>query len=99
MITVDGTMELCQDLNIEPTQLEFLLLSNQLGSERMGEFTRDNFIKGLIQIQTDSIEKLKNALDTTLVNQFQSDEGFRKIYSYSFLLGRQTGQKSLCKIC
>jgi DCN1-like protein 1/2 len=99
MIMVGGTMELCRDLNIEPTQLEFLLLSHQLGAERMGEFSRDNFMKGCIQLQADSIEKLKNALDTTLKSQFQSDEGFRKIYSYAFLLGRNTGQKSLCKLC
>ncbi|KAI8065016.1 Cullin binding-domain-containing protein [Thamnidium elegans] len=66
LITVDGTMQLCQDLDIEPTQLEFLLISYQLGSETMGEFSADKFIKG-----------------------------FKKIYNYAFLLGRQTGQKSL----
>lgn len=97
LITVDGTMQLCQDLDIEPTQLEFLLISHQLGSERMGEFTRDAFTKGCVQLQVDTVEKLKQALNTTLKQQFQTDEGFRKIYSYAFLLGRQTGQKSLCK--
>lgn len=94
---VDGTMQLCENLDIEPTQLEFLLISYQLGSERMGEFSRDVFTKGCIQLQADTIDKLKNALETTLKDQYHSDEGFRKIYSYAFLLGRQTGQKSLCK--
>jgi DCN1-like protein 1/2 len=98
-ILVDGTMQLCEDLDIEPTQLEFLLISKQLGSERMGEFSRDAFTKGCIQVQADSIEKLKNALVTTLKDQFNNtDDGFRKIYNYAFLLGRQTGQKSLCKV-
>ncbi|GAN03770.1 defective in Cullin neddylation protein 1 [Mucor ambiguus] len=95
LITVDGTMQLCQDLEIEPTQLEFLLISHQLGSERMGEFTRDAFTKGCLELQADTVQKLKQALDTTLKQQFQTDQGFRKIYSYAFLLGRQTGQKSL----
>lgn len=95
---VDGTMQLCEDLDIEPTQLEFLMISQQLGSERMGEFSRDGFKKGCIELQADTLEKLKHALETTLKEQYQTEAGFRKIYSYAFLLGRQTGQKSLCKL-
>jgi len=63
----------------------------------MGEFTRDAFTKGCLELQADTVQKLKQALNTTLKQQFETDEGFRKIYSYAFLLGRQTGQKSLCK--
>lgn len=94
---VDGTMQLCEDLDIEPTQLEFLMISHQLGSDRMGEFSRDGFKKGCIQLQADTIHKLKVALETTLKDQYRTDAGFRTIYNYAFLLGRQTGQKSLCK--
>lgn len=90
-------MQLCEDLDIEPTDLDFLLISYQLGSERMGEFTREAFTKGLTELQVDTIEGLKNALNTTLKNRFETFEGFRKVYSYAFLIGRQTGQKSLCK--
>lgn len=95
IISVDGTMNLCNDLDIEPTQLEFLLLSHQLNSERMGEFSREGFINGCTQLEADSIDKLKKKLQTTLINNYHSDEGFRKIYNYAFLFGRQTGQKSL----
>ncbi|KAG0741480.1 hypothetical protein G6F57_002288 [Rhizopus arrhizus] len=95
IISVDGTMNLCNDLDIEPTQLEFLLLSHQLNSERMGEFSREGFINGCTQLEADSIDKLKKELQTTLINSYHSDEGFRKVYNYAFLFGRQTGQKSL----
>lgn len=95
LITVSGTMQLCDDLGIEPTQLEFLLLSQQLGSERMGEFSREPFVAGCIELQVDTIETLKNALNTTLKARYQTDEGFKKVYTYAFFLGRQTGQKSL----
>jgi DCN1-like protein 1/2 len=91
-------MQLCTDLDIEPTQLEFLLISQQLGSERMGEFSRSGFIKGCYDLEVDTIDKLKNALNTTLKDRFQTDEGFKKVYNYGFLIGRQTGQKSLCKV-
>jgi DCN1-like protein 1/2 len=91
-------MQLCSDVGIEPTQLEFLLLSYQLNAERMGEFTRDGFIKGCEGIQADSIEKLKNAIPM-LLNQWKQDElYFKKIYQYAFLMGRQAGQKSLCNV-
>ncbi|KAI8370119.1 Cullin binding-domain-containing protein [Choanephora cucurbitarum] len=94
-ITVDGAMALCQDLHIEPTQLEFLLLSHQLGSERMGEFNREEFTRGCLTLQVDSIDKLRDQLNTTLKERFQTEEGFRKVYNYAFLIGRQTGQKNL----
>ncbi|CEG66694.1 Putative Defective in cullin neddylation protein [Rhizopus microsporus] len=94
-ISVDGTMTLCEDLDIEPTQLEFLLLSHQLNSERMGEFTKEGFVKGCVDLEADNIDKLKKELETTVVNNYRTDEGFRKVYHYAFLFGRQTGQKNL----
>ncbi|ORE20880.1 DUF298-domain-containing protein, partial [Rhizopus microsporus] len=94
-ISVDGTMALCEELGIEPTQLEFLLLSHQLNSERMGEFTKEGFVKGCVDLEADNIDKLKKELETTVVNNYRTDEGFRKVYHYAFLFGRQTGQKSL----
>ncbi|KAG2233550.1 hypothetical protein INT48_007152 [Thamnidium elegans] len=94
----DGTMQLCQDLDIEPTQLEFLLISYQLGSETMGEFSADKFIKGCNELQADTIEKLKNALETNLKDRYQTDEGFKKIYNYAFLLGRQTALEAAVEL-
>lgn len=61
----------------------------------MGEFSREGFINGCTQLEADSIDKLKKELQTTLINSYHSDEGFRKVYNYAFLFGRQTGQKSL----
>ncbi|KAG2219199.1 hypothetical protein INT45_013065 [Circinella minor] len=94
MIMIEGTMQLCQDLGIEPTQLEFLLVSYHLGSERMGEFGHKEFVQGMIRLQCDSISRLKQALPS-LVTALNDPESFRRVYSYAFLLGRQTGQKSL----
>ena len=96
-IMIEGTMQLCQDLGIEPTQLEFLLVSYHLGSERMGEFGHKEFVQGMIRLQCDSISRLKQVLPS-LVTALNDPESFRRVYSYAFLLGRQTGQKSLCKL-
>lgn len=95
IITVEGTMQFCQAIGIEPTQLEFLLLSYHFGSERMGEFARDAFVHGCLRLQCDSIQKLADTIPN-LRQQLDDLDQFREIYNFAFLLGRQTGQKSLC---
>ncbi|CAO3643174.1 unnamed protein product [Cunninghamella echinulata] len=93
-ITVDGTMELCTGLDIDPTQLEFLLLSYHLGSDRMGEFNRQKFLDACIQMGCDSLDKLKSTL-VKAKSDLENPDYFRKIYNYAFLFGRQSGQKNL----
>lgn len=95
-ITIEGAMELCQDLGIEPTQFEFLIMSHQLGSERMGEFQRKAFVQGMVRLQCNTIQELKEELPQ-LMKLLDDPEQFRAIYNYAFILGREQGQKSLCK--
>lgn len=95
-ITIEGAMELCQDLGIEPTQFEFLIMSHQLGSERMGEFQRKPFVQGMVRLQCNTIQELKEELPQ-LMKLLDDPEQFRAIYNYAFILGREQGQKSLCK--
>jgi DCN1-like protein 1/2 len=97
-ITVDGTMNLCQDLGIDPTQLDFLLVSYHLGSKQMGEFTRQPFVDGCVALECYSVDQLKQSLATTFKNDLQDPAYFRKVYNYAFLFGRQTGQKNLGKM-
>lgn len=90
-------MQLCSDLEIEPTQIDFLVLSYHLGSERMGEFERAKFLKGCASLQADSIDAIKSNIRSLRTVMAQDQEVFRDIYNYAFVLGRQNGQKSLCK--
>ncbi|KAG2173183.1 hypothetical protein INT43_004557 [Umbelopsis isabellina] len=95
IIAIDGTMQYCQDLGLEPTQIEFLVLSHHLGSERMAEFTQSGFVEGWLKLRCDSIEKMKNAV-STFKQWMEDDEAhFKEIYLYAFKFGRQAGQKSL----
>lgn len=90
-------MALCQDLGIEPTQFEFLVMSYQLGSERMGEFHRKAFVQGMVRLQCNTITELREELPQ-LMKLLDDPEQFRAIYNYAFILGREQGQKSLCKL-
>ncbi|KAF7724613.1 hypothetical protein EC973_000857 [Apophysomyces ossiformis] len=93
-ITVEGCMSLCEDLGIDPTTIEFLIISHRLGAERMGEFKRENFCNGCIKLGCDSIEKLRNAVGQLRAG-LNNEEIFHTLYNYAFLFGRQAGQKSL----
>ncbi|KAI9314539.1 Cullin binding-domain-containing protein, partial [Dichotomocladium elegans] len=94
-IAIEGTMQLCEDLGIEPTQFEFLVVSYRLGSERMGEFSKSEFVKGMVQLHCNTIQDLQGQLDPLMRDLEQNADHFRAIYNYAFALGRQTGQKSL----
>ncbi|CDS08042.1 hypothetical protein LRAMOSA01991 [Lichtheimia ramosa] len=93
-ISIEGAMALCQDLGIEPTQFEFLVMSYQLGSERMGEFHRKAFVQGMVRLQCNTITELREELPQ-LMKLLDDPEQFRAIYNYAFILGREQGQKSL----
>ncbi|GAB5591994.1 Scaffold-type E3 ligase [Umbelopsis nana] len=95
IISIDGTMQFCQDLGLEPTQIEFLVLSHHLGSERMAEFTQAGFVEGWLKLRCDSIDKMKNAISTFRQWMDDDEAHFREIYLYAFKFGRQAGQKSL----
>ncbi|CAO3668853.1 unnamed protein product [Umbelopsis vinacea] len=95
IIGIDGTMQFCQDLGLEPTQIEFLVLSHHLGSERMAEFTQSGFVEGWLKLRCDSIDKMKNAISTFRQWMEDDEAHFKEVYLYAFKFGRQAGQKSL----
>ena len=46
LILVEGTELLCQDLQVDPTDVVVLVLAWHLGCENMCEFTRKGWIQG-----------------------------------------------------
>lgn len=90
-------MQFCEDLGLEPTQIEFLVLSHHLGSERMAEFTQSGFVEGWLKLRCDTLDKMKNAISTFKQWMDDDEAHFKEIYLYAFKFGKQAGQKSLCK--
>ncbi|PPR05433.1 hypothetical protein CVT26_011311 [Gymnopilus dilepis] len=90
-ITVSGTIQLCEDLGVDPEDVVLLAVAYELKSPRMGEWTRQGWIDGWKSIGTDSIQGMKNALDR-LRNQLASDPNyFQKVYNYTFDFARAEG--------
>jgi len=94
-IAVDGTLQLCEDLNVDPDDVVILSLAYELKSPRMGQWTKQGWIEGWKSIGADSISAMKTALPR-LRDQLGSDpEYFRKVYNHTFDFGRSEGQRSL----
>ena len=45
-ITVSGTIQLCEDLGVDPEDVVLLAVAYELKSPRMGEWTRQGWIDG-----------------------------------------------------
>jgi len=94
-ITIDGTIKLCTDLDVNPEDVVLLAIAYELKSPGIGQWTKSGWIEGWKSIGADSISEMKSAL-VKLRNQLGSDPiYFEKVYKYTFDFARNDGQRSL----
>lgn len=53
-IGIDGTIRLCQDLEIEPEDVVTLALAYEFGSPAMGEWPKKRFVEGMQALRSGS---------------------------------------------
>lgn len=94
IIMADGVARFCDDLQVDPQDVVTLVLSWHMRAATMCEFTRDEFVGGLLSLGVDSIEKLKLLLPR-LRAELRDEGKFRDIYEYAFSWAKEKGQKSL----
>lgn len=94
IVLVDGISRLCEDLEVEPSDVAMLVLSWHMGAATMCEFTREEFLSGLQSLGVDSVQKLKAAVPA-LRAELKDEKKFREIYDFTFGWAREKGQKSL----
>ncbi|PIL26029.1 hypothetical protein GSI_11783 [Ganoderma sinense ZZ0214-1] len=109
-ITVDGTIKLCEDLDVNPEDVVLLAVAYELKSPSMGQWSRKGWTDGWKQLgitmvnadpndwsvrRVDTIDGFKATL-ATLRQQLATDtEYFRQVYNYTFEFSRPPGQRSL----
>ncbi|KAJ3733164.1 defective in Cullin neddylation protein 1 [Lentinula guzmanii] len=94
-ITINGTIKLCEDLEKDPEDVVLLAVAFELKSPEIGRWTRKGWVDGWKANGCDSLPAMKNAV-VRLGNQLSSDSAyFRKVYLYTFDLGRTDGARSL----
>uniref|UniRef100_A0A0B6YU73 Defective in cullin neddylation protein n=1 Tax=Arion vulgaris TaxID=1028688 RepID=A0A0B6YU73_9EUPU len=90
----EGMEKFCEDIGVEPENIVMLALAFKLNAKNMGFFTFDEWMKGMTELQCDTIEKLQNRLDylRALLND---PPLFKNIYRFAFDFARDKDQRSM----
>ncbi|OAX36925.1 defective in Cullin neddylation protein 1 [Rhizopogon vinicolor AM-OR11-026] len=94
-ISVDGTIQLCQDLQVDPEDVVLLAVAYELKSPRVGEWNRKGWIEGWSRLGCDSTDSMRVTLAPLRVKLGSDSTYFRKVYDHTFTFARTEGQRSL----
>ncbi|KAJ3332900.1 DCN1-like protein 2 [Blyttiomyces sp. JEL0837] len=94
IIGVEGTEALCNDLEVDPTDVVTLVLAYYLKCENMCEFKREGWIAGWTKLECDTIEKMKSKIPEMRA-ALDDPVKFKEIYQFTFNFAKQESQKSL----
>ncbi|KAI0728924.1 defective in Cullin neddylation protein 1 [Fomitopsis betulina] len=95
MITVDGTISLCGDLNSDPADVVWLAVAYELKSPSMGAWSRKGWTDGLKRLGVDNIAGMQGLLTQLRQKLARDPEYFAHVYNYTFEFSRPPGQRSL----
>ncbi|XP_061708772.1 DCN1-like protein 1 isoform X2 [Cydia pomonella] len=93
-ITVDGVMKFLEDLNLSPESILVLIIAWKCKAAVQCEFSKDEFLTGLMELGADSIDKLKTKLGT-LETEIKDPNKFKDFYQFTFNYAKNPGQKGL----
>lgn len=94
MLGPEGMEKFCEDIGVEPENVVMLVLAYRLQARQMGFFTQDEWLRGLSELQCDSVTKLQSRLDhlRCLLND---QNHFKAIYRYAYDFARDKDQRSM----
>jgi hypothetical protein len=96
-ITADGTLRLAADLagGGEADESSLMLLAFKFGSSRVWEFSRDEFLGGLVVHRIASLAELKRRLGVWQAELASNDVAFRLLYAFLFDYLKDDPQKTV----
>lgn len=94
-INIDGIEKLCQDLKLDISSREILILAWKLNAKVQGRFTLDEFTFGLKQLNINSIGSLSNTLTDLNKNIDNHSVHFKDLYLFSFDYARDPKSKGI----
>ncbi|KAJ3015028.1 UNVERIFIED_CONTAM: DCN1-like protein 1 [Siphonaria sp. JEL0065] len=96
IIGVEGTERLCEDLEVDPTDVVTLVLAFHLKCENMCEFSRAGWNEGWAKLNCESLDDMKRAV-SHMRSDLDDTQKFREIYLFTFNFAKAENQKSLDK--
>ncbi|XP_076316048.1 DCN1-like protein SCCRO4 [Tachypleus tridentatus] len=94
VIGPDGMEKFCEDLGVEPEDVVMLVLAWKMEAKQMGYFRLSEWLKGLSDLQCDSIQIIQSKLDY-LRSLLDDPSSFKSIYRYAYDFARDKDQRSM----
>ncbi|XP_041358248.1 DCN1-like protein 1 [Gigantopelta aegis] len=93
-MTVDGVMKFLEDLSLNPESRTVLILAWKFKAATQCEFTKEEFVSGMIELGCDTIDKLRNRC-TAMEAEIKDAHKFKDFYQFTFNYAKNPGQKGL----
>ncbi|KAI4886076.1 hypothetical protein NFI96_030130, partial [Prochilodus magdalenae] len=93
-IGIDGIQQFCDDLNLDPASISVLVVAWKFRAATQCEFSRKEFLDGMMDLGCDSPEKLR-ALLPRLEQELKDSAKFKDFYQFTFNFAKNPGQKGL----
>ncbi|XP_039263752.1 DCN1-like protein 1 [Styela clava] len=93
-IGVEGITKFLEELQLDPTSRLVLIIAWKFKAAVQCEFTRAEFINGMIELSVDDLEKLRWMLPN-LETEIADKAKFKSLYQYTFNFAKNPEQKGL----
>merc|ERR1740129_2156828 len=94
LISADGIQRLCEDLGITALDPVTLAIAHHCHAKSMGEFSHEEFCRGMGQLGCDSSTKLKARLPD-LRRELEARDTCKRIYAFTFRFSLDEGVRNL----
>jgi len=88
----EGIEQLCKDIGVDPEDVLVLVLAWHLNAQRMGFFSKTEFINGLQKLGADNVSKLKGQL-SNFRRDLDDQAKFKEIYRFAFGFAKERESK------
>lgn len=93
-IGMEGVVKFLEDLQLDPTSRLVLIIAWKFKAQTQCEFSRDEFINGMVELGCDSVDKLKSKLPS-LEKEILDPSKFKEFYQFTFNYAKNPNQKGL----
>ncbi|XP_060553718.1 DCN1-like protein 1 [Ruditapes philippinarum] len=93
-MTVDGVMKFLEELNLNPESRTVLVIAWRFKAATQCEFTKEEFLNGMVELGCDTPEKLKQKC-SQLEQEIRDPSKFKDFYQFTFNYAKNPGQKGL----
>lgn len=94
-MTYDGVVRFLSELSLQPDSILVLILAWKMNAATQCEFTRDEFVTGMLDLGVDSVEKLRDRLPGLEREIMMDKNKFKNFYHFTFQYAKEPTQKSL----